>query len=208
MCGDRRGESVRRGHRGDTEESRRGGHVRRLESLSGLPAPAQCGAKPVLEPNSQERRSRGDPGGASARRSLRTREAEFAHSRLLGPVGGVQRVRGTRLQPMSAEIAWGRTRAAARRAAVGGGRLGRAQPGAPPTSVCGWAGGLHPDHRGGFPSGKRRAGVGTGACGARAGWRPSAKPGTESWGAPPCLGRAGGRVRGRLPKVTRRARGG
>lgn len=52
------------------------------------------------------------------------REAEFAHSRSRGPRGRGgerERERGTRLRPMSAEMAWGRGRAAARRAAVGGG---------------------------------------------------------------------------------------
>lgn len=160
---------------GDTEERWRGCRVRREGSLSGFPAPAQCGAKPVLEPNSQERRSRGDPGRASPRRSLRTRSRRVRWA-------GCREREGRASRPMSAEIVWGRTRAAARRAAVGRGRLRRAQHGAPPTSVCGWAGGLHPDHGGGFSSGKRRAGTGTGARGARAGWRPSGKPGPESWG--------------------------
>ncbi|VFV39101.1 Hypothetical predicted protein, partial [Lynx pardinus] len=49
---------------------------------------------------------------------------------------------------MSAEIVWGRGRTAARRAAVGGGRRGRARRAAPPTPVRGLAGGRRPGRRG------------------------------------------------------------
>lgn len=95
-----------------------------------------------------------------------------------GSVGSGQRARGTRLRPISAEIAWGRTQAAARRAAVGGGPLGRAQREAPPSPVRGWAGGLIPAAAA-APL-QVTGGRGLETRGAHWGRRPSGKPGAET----------------------------
>lgn len=65
-------------------------------------------------------------GGHGAAGGGAEREAEFAHSHSLGFGDRVERARGTHLRPVSAEVAWGRGRAAARRATVGGGGGGLA----------------------------------------------------------------------------------
>lgn len=121
----------------------------------------------------------------------------------------MERARGTHLRPVSAEIAWGRGRAAARRATVGwggGGAVG--SPRGPAHSGQRQARGRIPGCGRRGSSGKRGWGRVSGLAAVTRRGAPGGSLGCGLSGRPLGQAAAGNRVRGRLSKVTRGARKG